>query len=257
MRGFVTSYENANQRFEQSQKWNDAHGFKELVVPQDNYTLFTIADSHIGGTENFKTFLQDAQNQNGTAIVLLGDVVNGHKKDYDVLASQLSTVNTIPSFALAGNHELYFGRWQHFISLFGTAAYYFAVKTPTGSDLYFCLDTSGGTLGDKQLKWFKEKLESMRDNYRNCIVLTHNNILRHRPTMSTNLMVQEIHVFTDLLLRYNIAMVVVGHDHIRNKDVLGNTMFVVMDAAFDGFSRASYLKINNRNGNVGYEFVDF
>ncbi|NLO71206.1 MAG: metallophosphoesterase [Porphyromonadaceae bacterium] len=257
MRGFFTSYENANQRFTQSQSWNAIHGFSEIAVARDNYSIFSIADSHIGSSKNFGKFIQEAMDMNALAVILNGDITNGNEKDYEKLTDILSPIESLNYFMIAGNHDLYFNGWVHFRARFGTAAYYFTVKTPRFFDLFICLDTGGGTLGDLQLRWFKNLLESMRNDYRYCVVFTHNNILRHRATMSTNLMLEEIRVFVDLLVRHKINYVVTGHDHIRNVDVLGNTTFLVMDAAFDDFKRASYLKMDFGGEKLKYEFIPF
>jgi UDP-2,3-diacylglucosamine pyrophosphatase LpxH len=46
-------------------------------------------------------------------------------------------------------------------------------------------------------------------------------------------MVEEIHVLIDLFTRYNVNMVVNGHYHKRNTDILGNTTHIIMDALKD------------------------
>lgn len=52
------------------------------------------------------------------------------------------------------------------------------VNTSEASDLFICLDSGSGTLGEKQLAWLREILEKKRANSQNCFVVTHNNFFR-------------------------------------------------------------------------------
>jgi len=130
------------------------------------------------------------------------------------------------------------------------------VKTPTASDFYICLDTGSGTLGSRQLKWFKELLEKSRNNYRRCILFTHNNLYRIRHTLSTNPVNEELLVLTELFAKHKIDMVVTGHDHVKNVVKLGNTTHITMNAMLDEFPDAGYFVLKVENGKVGYEFID-
>jgi len=255
IRGFFTSYENANNRFEQSNEWNNQNGHSDINIPQLSYTINVIGDSHVGGTENLDTFFKKSREENATAVVLAGDITTGQKEDYDVLSDHLPSKDSLRYFATVGNHDLYFDGWEHFYSIFGSASYFFVINTPKSSDLFICLDSGGGTLGNIQLDWFKKLLESGRNDYRYCIVLTHNNLIRLRPTTSTNPMVEEIQVLLDLFLRHNVNMVVTAHDHKQNSDILGNTTHIIMDALQDINDDASYLKLSINEENIEFNFV--
>jgi 3',5'-cyclic AMP phosphodiesterase CpdA len=256
LRGFFTSYENANERFQESNDWNNQHGYTEINISSSSYSINAFGDSHVGGTENLDTFFETSQDENVTAVVMAGDITTGHKDDYDVFEMHLPLLESLPFFATAGNHDLYFDGWQHFYSIFGSATYFFVVNTPGQSDLFICLDTGSGTLGSKQLKWFKALLESSRNNYRYCVVFTHNNLFRFRPTTSTSPMVEEIQVLLDLFLKHDVNMVVTAHDHKRNYDILGNTVHIIMDALLDENDEASYLKLSVSEEKIDYSFVD-
>ncbi len=256
MRGFFTSYENVNDRFDQSLAWNDLNGPTIIDVNQDDYTILAMGDSHVGGTTNLDTFFKDAQDLGTTAVIMAGDITTGHKEDYDEFATHLPANATLTSFGIAGNHDLYFDGWQHFYSIFGSSSYTFVVNTTTASDLFICLDTGGGTLGNKQLSWLKNILATQRTNYRYCTIVTHNNIFRLRPTTSTNPMVEEVQVLADLSIKHNISMVITGHDHKRNTAVLGNTTHIIMDALQDISKNASYLKLSINDAKIDYSFIE-
>jgi 3',5'-cyclic AMP phosphodiesterase CpdA len=256
MRGFITSYENANKRFEQSADWNQQNGFTEINIAQETYTIHAMGDSHVGSTDNLNTFFKQAKDKNATAAVMVGDLTTGHREDYEMFEKHLPEKDSLQYFAVPGNHDLYFNGWEIFYSIFGSAAYYFVVNTPQASDLFICLDTGGGTLGDKQLAWFKKLLETKRSNYRHCTIFTHNNIFRLRPTPSTNPMAEEIQVYIDLFTRHQVNMVVTAHDHKQNTAVLGNTTHIIMDALQDSNEDASYLQLTINATSVDYNFVE-
>jgi len=255
MRGFITSYENVNERFDQSMEWNNRNSLSEININQRTYTIYAMGDSHVGGTENLDIFFNDAEDEKATAVVMVGDLTTGHKDDYEVFSEHLPSSDSLMYFPIAGNHDLYFDGWNHYHSIFGSSTYFFVVNTPDESDLFICLDSGGGTLGDKQLDWFKKLLKTSRSSYRYCTIFTHNNLFRLRPTATTNPFVEEIQVLLDLFIRHHVNMVVTAHDHKRNTDILGKTTHIIMDALQDENDNASYLKIFMNEENIDYNFV--
>lgn len=253
LRGFVTSYETADQRFKESMEWNRVHGYTTIDLLQPDYNIYAMSDSHVGETKNLKRFFAAAQ-EDAIAAVLVGDLTTGKKADFDVFSTQLPEDTELKYFALAGNHDVYFDGWQHYMRVFGSSTYYFVVNTPNASDVYICLDSSGGTLGSLQLHWFSTFLESSRKDYRHCIVFTHNNLLRFRPTLSTNPYVEEVQVLLDLFLRHRVDFVITGHDHIRDSAIFGNTTHITMDALLDMNPQAGYLELYVREDEMQYSF---
>ncbi len=256
MRGFFLSYESADERFEQSMDWNYGHPFKEIIVSEDEYSIFSMADCHVGGTTNLDIFLNEAIRANAVAAVMVGDLTSGNAEDFKTFQQHLPEQASLVSFQIVGNHDLYFDGWKQFYSLFGSSVYLFTVKTQQSSDLYICLDSGSGTLGSDQLDWLKDILESERPNYRHCILFTHNNLFRFRHTSSTNPLVEELQVLTELCITYQIDMVVTGHDHEKNEAVFGNTTHLTMDALTDDFEDAGYLKLFIKEDKIEYEFIN-
>lgn len=256
VKGFFVSYEQVNQRFRQSIEWNDDHPRKEITVPVDDYSLFAMGDSHVGGTKNLDTFFHDAIKSKVAAVVMVGDLTTGYAEDYETFREHLPGPDSLISFPIVGNHDLYFDGWKHFYAIFGSSTYYFTVKTPEATDLYICLDSGSGTLGPDQLDWLKNILKNERPAYRHCVLFSHVNLFRNRHTSSTNPLVEELRVLMDLCIEYQVDMVVTGHDHVRNEERLGNTVYITMDALLDGCTHASYLKLAVRQGILGHEFID-
>lgn len=249
--------EDANQRFIQSMNWNNNHPYREIITTDNDYILLAMGDSHIGGTENLDSFLKIAKAKKVAAVVMAGDLTTGQEKDYKVFEQHLPPQDSLFSFLVAGNHDLFSNGWNQYYSRFGSSSYLFTIKTPAATDMFICLETGGGTLGTRQLDWLINLLKTVRPGYRNCIVITHNNILRTRHTDSTNPPVEETEVLLELFARYNVDMAITGHDHKQDAVVFGTTKYIIMDSLKDGESNAGYFQVKVKNGNIGYEFENF
>jgi predicted phosphodiesterase len=249
--------ESVNQRFEQSLDWNKNHSPRETVVTTDNYLILSGADIHVGGTNNLDSFFSIAKNINASAVVLAGDLTTGNADDYAVFEQHLPPENSLPLFFITGNHDLHFNGWEQFHSTLGSSSYFFTIKTPVATDLCICLDTGGGTIGDKQLEWLRNILQTKRPDYRRCMVFTHNNFFRPRHTDSTNPLVEELQILLELFTEHRVDMVITGHDHNQDAVLFGNTTYIIMDAMKDKASNAGYFQIRVKNGIINYEFENF
>ena len=256
VRGFYSSHVDGDTRFEQSMEWNQQHGYSELDIPQNEYSLYLMGDSHVGGTKNLAAFFAEAIEKDATAAVLLGDLTSGHKEDYEKFAENLPSKEALTYFAIVGNHDLFFDGWKSYYATFGSSSYYFTANTPAGSDLYICLDSGGGTLGKKQFDWFKKLLETRRNNYRYCTVFSHNNLFSLGQGNSLTPMIEEVHVLLDLFTRYRVNIVGTAHDHEKNSLVLGNTTHIVVDDLQDEDEKNSYVRLTISEEKIDYSFIE-
>lgn len=254
--GMFTENESVNFRFNQSELSNDLNGFSTIEVPNDDYTLCIAADIHIGGTSNFDKFLSNSKSINAAAVILNGDISNGNSTDYQTLQQHLPDVKQLKYFSLVGNHDLFYNGWEEFHKLFGSATYYFTVRSPEASDLFICIDTGSGTLGIKQLDWLKNVLQEKRFLYRNCIVFTHSNLYRAKHSLTTNPMDEEILIIMDLFTKYNINTVISGHEHNNAVAKFGNTTYITSDSMKDDNENAGYVKLTIKNGMIDYQFIE-
>lgn len=253
--GMIESDESVNQRYEQSEEWNARHPHREIVVPSDDYFILSLADCHVGGTKNLDMVLNTAITTKASAVVMAGDLTTGHSSDYSVFQKHLPGQDSLPTFQMAGNHDLFFDGWNQFYSNFGSSTYYFTVKTPEASDLFICMDTGGGTVGDKQMDWLTNVLQTLRPAFRHCILFTHNNIFRYKHVLATNPPVEETNALIDLFTTYQVEMVVTGHEHEPYEESFGNTTYITIGALVDDFSDPGYFLINLKNGNLDHTFV--
>ena len=254
--GAIRSTDRVNERFSQSVQWNKLNNTRVINLDTDNYNLLLAADIHIGGTINFKKLLSNAKMPGISALIIDGDITTGNKADYDILEQLIKEADSVRSFLVAGNHDLYYDGWPIFYSFFGSSTYTITVKTPSDSDLYICLDTGSGTLGDKQLDWLRDLLQNHRKSYRNCVVVTHNNFFRNTIEISTNPLIEELYVLLDLFAKNQVNLVITGHEHQRFDEVFGPTTYITLDALKDGLNNASYLKLSVVDGKLAYKFIN-
>lgn len=253
--GFIRSTDRIEDRFEASMAWNASNPFKTITVTTEEYNLLVSADLHVGKTENYQKFLTRGMQSDIEAMVFVGDFVTGKEADYEIFHQYLPDYQTKPSFLLTGNHELYFDGWKHFQRLYGTSVYYFTVETPSNSDLYICLDSGSGTLGKGQLAWLKTLLKEQRDQFNQCVIFSHVNFFRNRFTPTTNPLMNELLVLLDLFERHKVNLVIMGHDHVRALNQLGNTTYLTLDALKDGTPNASYIILKKEIPGMTYEFI--
>src|SRR4030042_6378107 len=127
--GFFISDESVNQRFKQSTEWNALHPFREINVPSENYFILSMGDSHVGGTNNLNNFLNIAKSTNAAAIVAGGDLTPRKAKDYGKFQEIMPSQDSLSSFLMVGNHDLWFNGWNQFYSRFGSSTFIFILET--------------------------------------------------------------------------------------------------------------------------------
>jgi predicted MPP superfamily phosphohydrolase len=246
--------ENLDARYEYSLSKNFTQQFKTLYSETDEYTVYAASDFHIDETiqsVNQPVFLQ-AVNDDETAVCCLtvGDLVHdGREKSYQNYVDGLSQFPEIKVAASIGNHDLYFGGWQHFKNYFGCSMYYFEIVTPNHKDLFICLDSGSGTHGGKQIAWLKNLFAQIRNDYRNCIVFTHSNLTSRNKLIdsASNLLIEELYALFHLFSSNNVALVLSGHIHFYDDATVQGVRYVTLDLAKDDGQNSSYLKINCSN----------
>lgn len=252
--GAFHSKYNANERFEMSQDWNNAHPFQVILMPDSDYAVLFCSDTHIGTYEEFNLVLNAAKSPSAAALVVAGDITRGHPESYDTLETLMNTVDSVNWFFTPGNHDLYFGGWDEYFPRFGASSYYFVVSTPAGNDVFIILDSGSGTLGSLQLEWLTEVLESFHSSARHITIATHLNVFKDGFGTTSGLPMEEVNVLLDLCARYEVDYVIGGHDHDRNESMLGPTNYIIMDQCHDDEDGSSYLEINYGSESINYNF---
>jgi regulator of RNase E activity RraB len=254
--GFFYSPDPVNERVKLSLEWNNLNPGRDVTIKDHDYSLLIAGDSEVGGTVNLDTLMARANKPGVAGFVIDGDITSGDPKGYEILKHELDEKNDATAFLILGNHDLFFNGWHTYYRYFGSSTYSFTVKDGIASDLYICLDSGNGTIGSRQLDWLTDLLKKERKNNRFCIIFSHVNFFRDRHTISGNPLVEEVSVLLDLFYRHSVDMVIMGHDHRRSEEYFGKTHYITLDAFFDGFEEASYLKLEIKNGKLISCFED-
>lgn len=241
--------------------------FKESLDMNNNDTIISIAsasyqmafcsDVHVNKTAHNLSILLKEVNSNPdiSLMAILGDITDMPGGMFVAKDTITSANMDIPVKYIVGNHDLYFNQWDDFIECFGSASYYFIVQADTVSDLFIVLDSGSGTLGNSQLKWLENLLKSRRHLHRNCTVLTHTHFwdteMSQFPT--GNFPVEETAVLTNLFSKYDVNMVISGHDHTSQVKLFNGVCYIITDAILDESEKWSYLKVTFSD-EVSYSF---
>jgi hypothetical protein len=247
----------ADQRFEESRRWSAKKSTDEITVQSDDYSILFLADSHAGTTNNLDSIFSIARATNASAVCIAGDLTQGDKNDFPVFEQSIPDKSEIPTFLTPGNHDLWSDEgWKTYFELFGPSSYYFNVRTPVAVDMFISIDSGTGTLGSVQLRWLEDILQNQRSGCRRCIIFTHNDFLRVRHAEISNPLVEELSVLIDLFTRYQVDMLIAGHDHIPSEELFGITDYIIVGAISDNDEDPNYMRLKVENGNLMNEFVN-
>ena len=261
---FAGSSPKIDDRFTESQVYNNQHGFCTLQAPVEDYHVYVCTDTHITKTQkrwtNFiETYRQDML---CPVAVHLGDIIDAQNY-FDEMYSAYQAVPVNPAkvdtlMAIAGNHDIYFKQWPQFIELFKTCTYYFIVRTPSGKqDLFICYDSADGTVGTKQLQWLTETLQwADTQDFRHIVACTHTHFFKRDYSQghTSNYTIEETYALLNLFAKHGVEMVWSGHDHAREVTKVKGMTCIVVDSMKDGDKNPFYMLVT-MGKSISYEFI--
>ena len=262
--GFIAPpSDTVRQRFEQSQAWNDAHDAIRLSVPIDNYTFYVGTDIHTQTTtDNLTAMLTAMRNDNNAYFaLLLGDLVHG-KGHFATFANALqydaaTQARNDTVFTAVGNHDLYFDQWNDYRTHFGTATYAFVVQTPHHTDLFVCIDTGSGTLGNEQQQWLQQTLSENDGKHRHTVIYTHTNLFKDDNTgfPTSNMALEETFALTALLQQHHVTLYLQGHNHCRHDILYHDVRYLTIETMQDKAERPYYMTATMSDSDIDCQFV--
>lgn len=263
---FAGSSPTIDERFEQSQQYNQQAGFATIQALTEEYHVYVCTDTHIHGTrtrwEHFiKSYRADLL---CPVAVHLGDIIDA-RTEFEYVEDALKRhplIEMLPSkdtlMAVCGNHDIYFKQWEHFIKTFKTSSYYFVVKTPLDSkDLFIVYDSADGTVGKKQLDWLRETLAWAKEqDFRHIVACTHTNLFKRDGSQghSSNFPIEETYALLNLLTDNGVDMQWTGHDHFREITRVKDMTSIIVDSMEDDDQEPYYMLVT-MGDKIDYEFV--
>ena len=255
--------------------YNNQFGMPVIEDAPDEYCVYSCSDSHYAQRDSivpqsdkdllYKYITVERNDPMALFAIHAGDMVNESGKTGfimtrgAVLYNAETQADKDPCFFVIGNHDVYYDCAQYFKKYFHTSTYTVIVKTVSGyQDLFIFLDSGNGTFGKRQLEWLEEQLEH-RNEYRHCMVISHNWLFRtsynYTTTPAANLPEDEQYAFMDLMSRSNVDMVIMGHFHAREQRQFGGVQYVMTDNLNDDEATPSYLVVNVGE-KVRYEYEE-
>ena len=246
-------------------------------ISGDEFCVLVMTDLHFGaswGEDNEDDFLDwfekrisayknSSPEKIPQFIVNLGDTADGGHdsefKDYVVLENKIKQIakeklgdSDYKIYSILGNHDLYNNGVDGFEEMCFpfVSSYYFHVG---GFGFYF-LDTANGTLGEAQLKDFKEKISADSSPK---IVFSHYPIyagagkyilMRIHNNLERNLLLT-------YFAKYNVKRIYDGHAHKRIWFDFSKFQEEVIDSFRHG--QAAVFTVNSSTGSVTTEIVEF
>ena len=253
-----------DERFAESEVYNDSIGFATLQAPSEDYRVYVCTDTHIDTTQVLWTkFIESYRADMLCPVAIhLGDIIDA-QNHYDemYIAFESVPVNAAKRDTLmvvAGNHDIYFKQWSQFIKLFKTCTYYFIVCTPSGAqDLFICYDSADGTLGTKQLEWLKETLQwAHTQGFRHIIGCTHTHLFKRDGSQghTSNYTMEETYALLNLFSSHGVDMIWSGHDHVREITRVSGMTCIVVDSMEDDDKHPYYMLVT-MGDRISYEFI--
>lgn len=255
---------NIDRRFQDSQAYNEQHGFAAIAAPQDDYRVYVCTDTHVDfSRNNWETFIRAYRADVLCPVAIhLGDLINA-QNHFEYMATALTDIphnatkhDTL--MALVGNHDIYFNQWNVFLKYWKTGSYYFTVNTPSGQqDLFVILDSSEGTMGSKQLAWLKQLLQWADEQpFRHRVVCTHTCFFKRDSSQghTSNYTLEETYSLLNLFNKHHIEILWTGHDHSREVTQYKDLTCIIVDSMEDKDEKPCYMLVTMGEA-IQYQFI--
>lgn len=263
--GMVVNRSDTEERVADWLDWNAQHAPFVLDSIPDHYTFYSCSDSHVNDNNDRLTAYVTAERNDPEAAfsIVAGDLANESGENPYILCEEAMRfdpavhVDDDPCYPIIGNHDVYFDCAEFFKKHFHTSTYTVTVNTVGGfKDLFVFLDSGNGTHGKRQMDWLEEQL-GHRSDYRYCFVISHNWMFRttynYTTTPAANLPEDEQYAFMDLMSRFKVDMVIMGHFHYRDHMTFYGVPYVMTDNLNEGKNQPSYLVVRCAD-KVTYEY---
>jgi len=212
----------------------------------DEYAFVVITDIHIKdgdayGLEKLKNVIEN--NNKIKFAVFCGDITqNGSEQDINKFI-EIARSLPVPSYPVIGNHDIFFGNWQVWKRLIGSASY----RIDGDTAALFMLDSANGFWGKEQTDWLENELKNAPGRV---FVFSHYNFFTGRPNVQQFADTKE-RARIIYMLRGKCDIMFSGHSHERLIREAGGVQYVNNE---DFTGNKTYCLVSVNKSGVSYEF---
>lgn len=253
--GMIVNRSDTEERVADWLEWDEQHDPIVIDSVPYSYTFYSCSDIHINDDNSrvARYITKERNDPSALFSIVAGDIANEKgDRPYQLFDAAMQYNPSVhakndPCFPILGNHDVYFDCASYFKTHYHTSTYSVVVRTIGGTqDLFLFLDSGNGTHGSMQMKWLEDHL-CTRMLYRYVIVISHNWLFRttynYTTTPAANLPEDEQYAFMNLMSRWDVDMVIMGHFHYRDTKTFGGVPYVMTDNLNDGSTEPSYLVV--------------
>ncbi len=205
----------ANNRFDENCYYSAPP--PPLIEDTNNFSFLVISDTHYYNQNlNYGKKLDVLRlKHNAEFLVINGDISeSGLEKQFNLFLDDMKDYNGI-IYPVLGNHDVLDYGHKTFGKILGKFIYSLEI----GNFKLIFLDTSTGTFGDKQKKWYEKELSTDKQ----IIIFTHYNFVTSTIQELTSISnAEDEYYFIDINARNNVKYVISGHLHKNNeKEIRG------------------------------------
>jgi len=229
--------------------YTDTHYATKL---RDSTPLGTISRK-----ENFKRLVQLANFFKPDLVIITGDIVDSPYEKYFGDVRNILKLLRVPILLIPGNHDHVGGGRNFFLKYLAPSN----VSMDYGPVHFICLDSGPGStttkLSGDQVRWMEEDLRNNQDKLIRVLLLHHP--LRsstYPPSAIENTTEVNLDMLLDLINRYNVNLVLCGHNH--DFEIFHEPTLIIVDPnAFgighDPYSAFRFIKITPK-GEIEYRY---
>jgi len=191
----------------------------QIPLPNKADTLHfaVIGDNGTGSREEYETGQQLAKAYDRFQfpfVVMMGDNIYGSDRPQDFVKKFEAPYKTlldkgVKFYACLGNHD---SREQRYYKLFNMEdKLYYSFKAPKQDVRFFVLEST--YMDGDELKWIESELSKSNEKWK--IAYFHHPLYSSGKTHGSTLKLRE--VLEPLFIKYNVSLVLTGHDHIYER----------------------------------------
>lgn len=228
------------------------------IDPSGNnqFSFAIMGDVHIGSDRGdiMEKAIDLSKNAGDSFIIFAGDITNNaESSEFSKFKEQVENKNMDYRVAI-GNHDIYYQGWKHFKKFIGRSIYSFDADNVHIT----ILDSANGSLGERQLNWLEDDLQSTNKAIK--IVISHfppwigkfSNIFK----MDSE---EEAAILKNMLHENKVNYMFSAHYHGYEQAQLGFTKYIIsggVNRKLDPNEDSHFVRVIVNNNQVSTQYVE-